>query len=166
MEHKEFWRRYRAAKQQAVELAKAIIVESLPGIYMPFISFPMRQPSTDLALGERVFDRDDLFRKFGHTHPHPEREMVQYFWRNGFVPRWIEVNVFSTNGTITVLELHASDVFTRDEGDGGSCDVERPLKPWRAKGPPSPPNWRSVAESGRFSLNWHLQTEHPRAPRF
>jgi len=53
----------------------------------------------------------------GHGHPHEEQQVVDYFWRDGFVPRWIDVSLFSTNGTITVFELRASDVFTRYEAD-------------------------------------------------
>lgn len=160
MEYKEFWRRYREAKQQAIQIASSIITESLPAIHMPFISFPMRKPSTDLAYDECVFDRDDLYRKYAHGHPHAEQEMVDFFWRDGFVPRWIDLSVFSTNGTITVFELHASDVFTRYGADGCPFFTERHLKPWASKSPPLPPNWQSVEKSGRFSLNWHLTKEH------
>jgi hypothetical protein len=160
MEHKEFWRRYREAKQQAIQIASSMIVETLPDIHMPFISFPMREPSTDLAYDERVFDRDDIHRQFGHGHPHEEQQMVEYFWRDGFVPRWIDVSVFSTNGTITVFEFHASDVFTRYEADGCPFYTERRLKPWASKSPRLPPGWESVEQSGRFSLNWHLRREH------
>ena len=157
MEHTEFWCRYRAAKQQALQVASSMIVDLLPEIHMPFISFPMQQPSTDLAYDERVFDRDNTFRQSGHTHPHEERGMVEYFWRDGFVPRWVDINVFSTNGTITVFELNASDVFTRYEADGCPFYTERPLKPWACKSPRLPPGWKGVEESGRFSLNWHLR---------
>ena len=160
MEHKEYWRRYREAKAQALHIAASMIRESLPDIHMPAISFPMRERSTDLAYDERVFDRDDTYRQSGHTHPHEEQGMVDYFWREGFVPRWIDISVYSTNGTITVFELHASDVFTRYEAGGCPFYTERRLKPWASKSPLLPPGWRSVEESGRFSLNWHLKGHH------
>jgi hypothetical protein len=157
MEHAEFRRRYREAKRQAIEIASTMIVESLPHLHMPFISFPMRQPSTDLAYDERVFDRDDTYRRSGHTHPHEERRMIDYFWRDGFVPRWIDISVYCVNATATVFELLTSDVFTRYEADGCPFYTERPLKPWAAKTPPLPPGWRDVETSGRFSLNWHME---------
>jgi len=156
MDRNEFWHRYRQAKEQALSTASEMILEDLPTVHMPFISLPMRQPSTDLAGDERVFDRDDHHRKYGQGHPHEEQEMVDYFWRDGFVPRWIDLSVFSTNGTITVFEFRASDVFTRYSGDAGGSDTDR-LKPWAPKAPRAPSGWRSVKESGRFSLNWHLQ---------
>src|SRR5262245_59667600 len=120
MEHREFWHRYRQAKEQALRTVLEMIVEDLPSIHMPFISFPMREPSTDLVGDDRVFDRDDLHRKYGHGHPHEEQAIVDYFWRDGFVPRWIDLSVFSTNGTITVFEFRASDVFTCYNADAGS----------------------------------------------
>ena len=157
MDHNEFWRRYREAKQESLRLASSVILEQLPALHLPFIRLPMREPSSDLSFYERVFERDDVFRRSGHGHPHEEEGMVDYFWRDGFVPRWIDISVFSTNGTITVLELCASDVFTRYEANGCPFYTERRFKPWAAKSPLLPLGWRNAKESGRFSLNWHLK---------
>lgn len=161
MEYDDYWRRYSEAKEQAFHLASTMVLEALPAVHMALITFPGQERSTDLGYDERVFDRDDTFRRSGPTHPHDEKEMVDYFWRDGFVPRWIDCSVFSTNGSTTVLEFYASDVFTRYEADGCPFYTERRLKPWASKSPPMPLDWQSAAQSGRFSLNWHLNRRRP-----
>jgi len=157
MEHKEFWRRYREAKEVAFESATSMIVESLPELCMPFINIKWTERLMEEAPFERVYERDKLYRRQGgRGHPHPEQEMVDYFWRDGYVPRWIDLSVYSTKGTITVLQFFASDVFTLYEGGPRTFHVGWPLEPWVAKSPMLPPDWKSAEESGRFSLNWHL----------
>lgn len=157
MDYEEFWRRYREAKLGSLKIASSMILETLETTHMPFISFPMRERSNDLFYDERVFDRDDLHRQRGHGHPHEEQGLVDFFWRDGFVPRWINISVFSSNSRITVFQLSASDVFTRYESDGCPFYTERQFKPWACKSPLLPPGWVSVEKSGRFSVNWHLK---------
>lgn len=161
MEQWEFWRRYFHAKNQALVFALEKVSEQLPTIHMPFVSFPMGGPSADLAPGEKVFKRDDIYRKHGHGHPHSEDQVLGFYWRNGLVPAWIDIRVFSANKEITVFEISSSDVFTRFDDAGASGFPNRALWPWHAFPPMEPPGWKGVEASGKFSLNWHLPWRRP-----
>ena len=154
MELQEFRRRYFEAKRQCVELTAPLILEPLPRIHMCFITLAPEDRVADFTGDERLREWHELFRKVGQTSAHEEDGMVNWLARDDFAPRSVELSIYGTTAIHTTFEFFVTGVFSQPPV-GNSHLQEQPLAPWVPKGPRIPPGWRSVAESGRFSVNWH-----------
>lgn len=154
MELEEFRRRYFEAKRQCVELTVPLILEALPKIHVCFITLAPEDRVADFNGDERFREWNELFRKIGQTSAHEEDSMVNWLARDDFAPRSVELSIYGTTAVHTTFEFFVAGVFSKPPA-GNSHLQEQPLAPWVPKEPRVPPGWRSVAESGRFSVNWH-----------
>jgi hypothetical protein len=155
MELQEFRNRYFEAKRQCVELTAPLILESLPAIHMCFITLAPEDRVGDFTGDERFREWRELFSKVGHTSAHEEDLMVNWLWRDDFAPHSVDISIYGTTAIHTTFEFLAAGVFSRPPAGDTPNLEERSLAPWAGKPPRIPPGWRSVAESGRFSINWH-----------
>jgi hypothetical protein len=155
MEPQEFRRRYFEAKRQCVELTAPLILESLPKIHMCFITLAPEDRVADFKGEERLREWNELFRKVGQTSAHEEDRIVNWLSRDDFAPRSVDISIYGTTSILTTFEFLVAGVFSRPTA-GDTLNVQQhPLAPWVPKPPCIPPGWLSVAESGRFSINWH-----------
>jgi len=78
--------------------------------------------------------------------------VVDYLWRDGKVPEWIDASVESEDGFRSFIGLRCCGRFTASE----ELLYHRPggLAPFSIKSPVLPPGWENVEASGRFDLHW------------
>ena len=155
MELQEFRCRYFEAKRQCVDLTRPLILESLPAIHVCFITLAAEDRVADFKGNERLREWHEVFRRVGHTSAHDEDRMVNWLGREDFGPRSVEISIYGTTAIHTTFEFLVTGVFSGHTAGDTPRLEEQPLAPWSAKPPRVPPGWRSVAESGRFSVNWH-----------
>lgn len=79
-------------------------------------------------------------------------DVVTALWADGWVPAWVNLSVYAADAEFTRVETTVSrqlvdpSIFRQP--------LWGPNAPFEVRGPSLPPNWVSVAESGRFQLNW------------
>lgn len=79
-------------------------------------------------------------------------QVVDHLWRNGKVPEWINVTVYSYDQKHSYLELLCCGRFTAmkkflyHQSEG--------YTPFHVLGPALPPHWESVEVNGKFDLYW------------
>jgi hypothetical protein len=83
--------------------------------------------------------------------------VVDYLWRAGKVPEWIDAAVEAQDAHCSLIGLRCCGRFTASE----ELLYHRPggLAPFSIKSPVLPPGWENIEVSGRFDLYWrHTQT--------
>jgi hypothetical protein len=151
MKFPEFKTQFEEARRQCVMLTESLAIEALPSIWMYSISLPASVRSVDLGWDERHFHAFDHFAGIT-SHPHEESWMLGVLCQDGYVPRWIDLSILTITEIHTLFCATISDVVTRYEEDGNPHYTERALMPWGVKSPPLPAGWKSIEESGRFSI--------------
>ena len=146
-----FETRLRTAAQRTVEFARQHVREVLPGEVM-FKVYPNQSCDENPRVGdEAVFPGDSL--PDGEYHgPWSAERVVEFLWRDGKVPEWIDSAVRDVDGHHTLVSLRCCGRFTAlddllyHRGQG--------LPPFSVKSPYLPPGWESIETSGQFSLRW------------
>ena len=151
MDYPEFKRRFEEARRVCVEATERMVIESLPPIWMYSVSVPDLVVPSDLKWDERPFHAFHLLAGIT-SHPHDEDWMLRILFRDGFVPRWIDLSILTVTEIHTIFCATISSVVTRFDIDGNPHYTERVLKPWAIKSPRLPVGWKSVEQSGRFSI--------------
>ncbi len=149
----EFRRRYFEAKRQCMAMATPLIIETLPKMHMCFIELASDEHIPGFGLSESECNTQDFFRQYKSSGVHPEDRMVNWIGRD-FSPQAIEISVYSANAITTTFELHVVGAFTGSKVHFLPRN-DQTVEPWIPKPPRNPAEWQSVAESGRFSINWH-----------
>jgi hypothetical protein len=109
---------------------------------------------------EVVFSEDSL-AKGEFLGPWLSEQVVEYLWRSGRVPEWIDAAVEAEDGRRSSIGLHCCGRFTA--ADELLYHRQGGLAPFSIKSPVLPPGWESVTASGRFDLYWH-QPRQDRRP--
>ncbi len=153
VDRRTFETRLRTAAQQAVEFARQHVREALPDEVV-FRVYPNQSCDENPRVGdEAVFPDDSL--SDGESHgPWSAGQVVDFLWRNGKVPEWIDVAVRDVDGRHTVVSLRCCGRFTEQDDllyhRGGG------LPPFSVKSPNLPPGWESIEASGKFPLRWRM----------
>jgi hypothetical protein len=155
-----FEERLRTAALRAVQVAREFVWQSLPDA-TAFLVVPNASFDGNPRVGdEAVFPEESLPE--GEYHgPLPAADAIEFLWRSGKVPEWIDVSVVAEDGLRTLVELRCCGRFTESEDllyhrSGG-------VPPFSIKSPMLPPRWEGVESSGRFDLYW--QSCHNARPR-
>jgi hypothetical protein len=100
---------------------------------------------------EQTFPVDSL-PKGQYLGPYSELEVVEYLWRDGKVPEWINLTVFTYDENYSYLELLCCGRFTADQRR--LYHVHEGYPPFHVLGPALPSSWVSIEKSGKFDLFW------------
>jgi hypothetical protein len=155
MERITFDARFRAAAAHVIAFAREHVQQSLPDVAV-FRVYPNQSFDGEPRVGdEEVFPEESL-PNGRYLGPWPTEKALDYLWRAGKVPEWIDAAVESENGQQSIIGLRCCGRFTASEEllyhrHGG-------LAPFLIKSPPLPPRWESVEKSGRFDLYWRSPT--------
>lgn len=101
---------------------------------------------------EQLFPEDSLLLP-PYIGPFDEKQVVEFLWRNGKIPEWINVSVYSYDTDFTYLELICCGRFTATEEL--LYHRQEGYPPFHVLGPSLPPNWESLEQSGKFNLYWN-----------
>jgi hypothetical protein len=99
---------------------------------------------------EEVFPEESLPEDQFHG-PWSTEATLNWLWRNGKVPEWIDVDVQAEGGRHTLIALRCCGRFTGQEELLYHRYLEG-VPPFSIKSPYLPPCWESVEESGKFDL--------------
>lgn len=81
-------------------------------------------------------------------------EVVELLWLDRMVPEWVDVLPWKASDEGMIFWLTCCGRFT----DGRHLyHLKEGYPPFHAPGVWLPPDWKSIEESGRFDLNWHLK---------
>ena len=77
-------------------------------------------------------------------------EAIDFLWRDGRVPQWIEVSVVEVAGDITFIELCCCGRYVSEEE---RMYYSPAMGPFGLKGPVLPPDWDREKRE-KFDLHW------------
>lgn len=152
MEQTRFDVRLRLAAGRAVSFAREYVKQSLPGDFL-FRVYTNQSCDDNPRIGDEVvFPQDTLPCEAFHG-PWSTDQVLQFLWRDGKVPEWIDVSVVAANETHTIMALRCCGRFTEQDEllyhryEGG-------VPPFSIKSPILPPGWENLETSGKFDLCW------------
>jgi hypothetical protein len=153
--------RLRTAAQQALKLARQCVRQALPD-ELAFLVYPNKSYDGNPRVGDEVvFPDESLHGK--HHGPWSAEEVVDFLWREGKVPEWIDAYVQAEDGQRTLIALYCCGRFTAQEEllyhrhAGG-------VPPFQSLGPSVPLFWESIESSGKIDLYWQEQMPPPDDP--
>lgn len=155
MERATFETRLRTAARGAVQFTRDHFVrQPLPDefalLVVPNCSFDDNPRVSD----EEVFPDESL--PAGQSHgPWSVGEAVEFLWRAGKVPEWIDISVVAEDGIRSLVQCRCCGRFSADEER--LYHQHAGLAPFHVVSPFLPPGWLSVEASGRFNLYWERQ---------
>jgi hypothetical protein len=116
-----------------------------------FRVYPNQSYDGHPRVGDEVVYPDDSLPTDAFHGPWSVEDAVQFLWRNGKVPEWIDVSVQGEDGRHTLVALKCCGRYTAQE-DLLYHRVEGGVAPFSIKSPTLPPGWENVEVSGKFDL--------------
>jgi hypothetical protein len=150
MERSQFQANLLAASRRCADLTQSMVIDDLPGQYLYLVLPNASFDGHPLILDEELFPQDSL-KPDALPNPRDSDGVVDYLWRDGKVPEWIDVIVRRVAGNYTFIELLCCGRFTAGEE---LLYYRNGYPPFGIKGAVIPPRWKSVEENGRFELDW------------
>jgi hypothetical protein len=147
------------ATRQAVEFARRYVIQTLAD-KVAFKVYPNEScDENPLTEDEVVFPEDKLSK--GRFHgPWSAEQAVQFLWREGKVPEWIDIAVEDARTDLTIIMLRCCGRFTARE-DLLYYNFTSGKSPFGIKSPSLPPWWNE--NSGKFSLHWRTRNRFSNA---
>jgi hypothetical protein len=152
MDRSTFETHLRSAAQQAVTFARQHVLQPLPDA-LEFLVYPNLSYDGNPRVGDEATFPDESLAE-GECHgPWTVEQVVNFLWRDGKVPEWIDVAVQSEHDDRTVLGLSCCGRFTAQE-ELLYHRVPDGIPPFSVKSPNVPPGWETIEASGKFDLHW------------
>ena len=79
-------------------------------------------------------------------------QVVDFLWREGRVPEWIDVQIKEVSEQHATVELICCGRYTADEN--AMYYSQSDMGPFGVKGPALPPEWKSDRPKEKFDLYW------------
>ena len=152
MDKEQFQRHLKKATDFVIPFSQEFLIDNLPSSYL-YLLFPNQSYDGNPLVGDEVTFPQERLPTREYIGPLNDDGVIDYLWRDGKVPEWVNITVYSYDLKYTYLELLCCGRFTamkqllyhRHEG----------YPPFHALGPCLPPNWESVEQHGKFQLFWH-----------
>lgn len=77
-------------------------------------------------------------------------EAIDFLWRDGRVPQWINVSIVAVENGVTLFELYCCGRYVADEKDMYYNSGN--MGPFGLKSPVLPPGWKD--KDPKFDLHW------------
>jgi hypothetical protein len=110
MDKAEFAKLFHEASAASVSFARTFVSDYLPDSTIYEVFPNQSYDGHPLHPDERVFPEDELPRD--EFHLMNADQVIEFLWRDGMVPEWIDLSVVSTAGQQTVVELFCCGRFT------------------------------------------------------
>ena len=148
MERSLFEKNLREATRHCHECAASLVTDALPDsvrfIVRPNSSFDGNPLEGDEVVFPNDGERSELDSSMDSD------QVVEFFWRGGKVPEWIDLSVVDYDEWHTYVELLACGRFTAMTEH--LYHIKTGMPPFSPKSPSLPLDWESVETSGRFQL--------------
>jgi len=146
-----FRRNLITATERVMPFSREYVKNPLPD-NCRYLVFPNQSyDGNPLVSDEQIFS-DESLPQGEYLGPFESHDVIKYLWRDGKVPEWVNVTIYSYDKQHTYLELRCCGRFTAtDEALYHSVEG---IPPFHVLGPHLPPNWKLEA-NGKFDLYWH-----------
>jgi hypothetical protein len=142
---------FQVATREALEFGQQFVVQELSGD-VRYKLYPNQSYDGNPLVGDEEVYPDDSLPNDEFLGPLRAPEVVEYLWRGGKVPEWIDITVDSVADGITCIGLLCCGRYTANEQF--LYYEHRGRGPFGVKGPRIPPGWESLEKSGKFDLHW------------
>ncbi|NMO15708.1 hypothetical protein HPC49_02455 [Pyxidicoccus fallax] len=159
MDKSVFAERLGRAAERARDYARMLIVEPLPDSIRFDVELNCSHDGKPLHPDERVYPEDPERIPASSRSRLTREEVVELLWREGAVPRWINLNVTREGGEHTLIDLACCGRFTANEQL--LYHKHQGYPPFQALSPPLPSSYEDE-KGGRFSLYWHSRVSSQR----
>jgi hypothetical protein len=146
-----FEERLHQATRHAIQFARELVHQPLPD-EVSFRIYPNQSFDGNPRVGDEIVFPDESLPEGEILGPWSAEEVLEYLWRAGRVPEWIDAAVESADAQRSLIGLHCCGRYTATE----ELLYHRPggMAPFSIKSPVLPSDWKSVEASGRFDLHW------------
>jgi len=151
MNREVFLNHLQIASRHCAEFTRAMVTEDLPDQFLYLVIPNESFDGNPLHADEMVFP-DDTLKPGRMPAPRNDTDVVDYLWRDGRIPEWIDVFVRRVASGYTFLKLSCCGRFTANDELLYYRNSDCP--PFGIKGTVLPPHWKSLEASGKFSINW------------
>ena len=156
MDKNVFHQNFDKAIEVVIPFSSRFVTNLLPSDYLLLVYPNMSYDGNPLVGDEQIFPEDSLREGQKFIGPLNDLEVIEFLWRNGKVPEWINVSVSTYDEKFTYLELICCGRFTAGMG---LYHTNEGYPPFHVLGPNLPPHWKSVEESGKFDLHWRSKNQ-------
>jgi hypothetical protein len=118
-----------------------------------YLIFPNQSYDGNPLEGDEQVFPEEALPEGEYLGPFDAARVVEHLWRNGRVPEWVNVTIYSYDERYMYLELLCCGRFSAME-EYLYHKVEG-YPPFHVLGPNLPPHWESVEANGKFDLYWH-----------
>jgi hypothetical protein len=155
MDKKIFHQNFAKAIEVVLPFSRQFVTNLLPSDCLSLLYPNMSYDGNPLIGDEQTFPEDSfgLTEEKPYIGPLTESDVVEFLWRNGRIPEWVNVTVSTFDEKYTYLELLCCGRFTATGGRLYHAGEGYP--PFHVLGPDLPPDWESIEKSGKFDLHWH-----------
>jgi hypothetical protein len=154
MDKAVFERNFRNATEHAVAFAKNYVVNDLPDGRVFLVYTNQSYDGHPLRSDETLYPEEEL-PAGSDPSLRTQRESIDFLWRHGKVPEWIDVSVTRVEAGNTVLSLLCCGRFTADERL--LYYPQSPTPGFGIKSPVFPPRWIPSERSPKFDLHWNIR---------
>ena len=128
------------------------LINSLPTTWL-YVVFPNQSYDGNSLEGDEQLYPGDSLPPEQYVGPFDTEGAIKYLWRDGKIPEWVNLTVYSYDEKHTYVELLCCGRFTADQALLYHRSEGYP--PFHVLGPPLPPDWESVEQNGKFDLFWN-----------
>lgn len=154
MDREQFTKNLRQAVEYSVRFAQDLVIQTLPVLIALRVYVNCSYDGNPLVGDEVVFP-DESEPRGCFRGPWSADEVVEFLWRNGRVPEWIDVAVEDEDGTTTCVGLTCCGRFTATEANlyhrnGG-------IPPFHVVSPAIEPSAWDIEhhkQTQKFDLHW------------
>jgi hypothetical protein len=140
--------RFQKAVESNVRYAKSMVRHALPDSWRFFIKPNASYDGNPLVDDETLYPNDSL-PTGAPVGPLTFEQALNWLWREGKVPEWVDVSVYAADTVHTYVWLACCGRFS---GLEKRLYYRDDVPPFGIKSPDLPAGWESVEASGRFDL--------------
>ena len=143
-----FAKRFRKAVEADIAFAATMVRQPLPDSWQ-FLIEPNASYDGNPLVEDEVLCPLDSLPDGDLLGPLTFERALDWLWRDGKVPEWVDVSVCAANPEYTYIRLTCCGRFS---GLERRLYYKDGLPPFGTKSPMLPPGWESVEASGRIDL--------------
>lgn len=156
MTREEFSQNLNKATLRSHEKALVFVENELKPPFTYLVKLNQSFDGNKLASGEFILA--EMREKGGSSlGPMSHDQVIDLLWHNGLVPEWVDITPWEATQTGLVFWLTCCGRFA--EREPLLYHTKEGYPPFHAPGVLTPPDWKSLEESGRFDVNWFVKRE-------
>lgn len=114
MDKAQFKQNLEKSLEGLIEFTQEMVVNKLPLKHLFIIKTNCSFDGNQLVEDEEIFP-DDKINEWSSINPANQQTVIDYLWRNGKVPEWINVQVERCDETYTYISLECCGRYTASD---------------------------------------------------